>query len=157
MYNLDKLQIRVLVPTHIASKLILGSQAIIKTAGNRSEIKVPVTSLGSAIDMNSQQLPVFLSLEGINHDLRLNEFVSVNFLLPELSNVIEVPLHLINDRLVWVRKANGILRKELVNIMWTDNQTAWVASSLKAGDKVVAHTIPDGLEGRLSNISEVSI
>lgn len=95
-------------------------------------------------------IPDPLALEKANQGqppLIIGEFVEASITANEIRDVVRLSRNYVRkDETVWVMK-NGKLNINKVNIVFTDNQYAYISQGLDEGDKVVVTNIATVVEG----------
>lgn len=95
-------------------------------------------------------IPDPLALEKANQGQRpliIGEFVEASVTANEIRDVVRLSRDYIRkDETVWVMK-NGKLNISKVNVVFTDNQYAYISNGLNEGDKVVVTNIATVVEG----------
>lgn len=91
-----------------------------------------------------------LALEKVNQGQRpliIGEFVEASVTANEIRDVVRLSRDYIRkDETVWVMK-NGKLNISEVNVVFTDNQYAYISKGLNEGDKVVVTNLTTVIEG----------
>lgn len=91
-----------------------------------------------------------LALEKVNQGQRpliIGEFVEASVTANEIRDVVRLSRDYIRkDETVWVMK-NGKLNISEVNVVFTDNQYAYISKGLNEGDKVVVTNLTTVVEG----------
>jgi RND family efflux transporter MFP subunit len=95
-------------------------------------------------------IPDPLALEKTNRGQRpliIGEFVEASVTANEIRDVVRLSRNYVRkDEAVWVMK-NGKLNISKVNVVFTDNQYAYISTGLNEGDKVVVTNIATVVEG----------
>lgn len=144
--SLSVLRIGLAMPRSIATQLTLEQEVNLSSEHIKSQLAF-VSQISPVVHEKSQLQEIYVVFDNSHKQFILGEFVEVQFNLSIIENTLKLPLVAIHDDLYWTVNQQGKLASHPVNILWQDENHAFVESSSNRQEKVVVSRLFRAKEG----------
>lgn len=151
--NIDQLEIDVTVPATIAQHLKQGETVRIVSQQNISS-QASISRISPQLSQDTQLQKIHLSIDNKERIILLNEFLTVEILLPTLTNVIAVPAKSVDKDKLWLVNRQNTLESVKVTTLWQENGFIYINNTLPSAARIVTSKLNNASDGKQVNIVE---
>lgn len=147
----DNMEVRVEIPITDLRWIRVGSKASINTEDNKMLSNGMVERIGRQLDMQTETVPVYVSLEGKQNKFSDKQFVKVNFPPIYVEDAIRIPEKaLYENSFIYIIK-NGKLKKTMVRPLHFQSDAVILGGGPAPGDTVVIQSLQGVASGMKVN------